>query len=145
MYFLLKISYSQVVFVLMRLPKVFFLGKFDLKNWGFPNWLKFGTGVHYYMLITILTFVFSKFFSFMYSWANLVSKSEILQIDWNFVQGYSLYAYYDFNVYFFKTFAIHIILGNLVLKSNVLQIDWKLMEGYIVIRWLRLSCVIFCS
>ena len=39
-----------------------FLNKFGLKIWISPNWLKFGTGVHYYMLIMILMFIFFKRF-----------------------------------------------------------------------------------
>ena len=39
----------------------FFLDKFSSKIWSFPNWLKFDTGVHCNMLITILMFIFSKF------------------------------------------------------------------------------------
>ena len=84
--FLLKVSYSQVAFVLILHPKVF-LRKFGRKNWRFPNWTKFGTWVHYHILILILIFIFSKFLSLMLFWANLVPKSEVLQINWNILQG----------------------------------------------------------
>ena len=40
-----------------------------------------------------------------------------------------LCAYYDFNVYFFKSFVSHVFWTNLVPKSNVLQIDWNLIQG----------------
>ena len=86
-YFLLKISYSQDEFVLILYPEVF-LGKFCLKNWSSPNWLKFGTGVHCYILISNLMFIFPKFLSLTFFWANLVPKSEVLQINWNLVQGH---------------------------------------------------------
>ena len=127
--FLLKITYSQVVFVLILHPKVF-------PGQTSSNWLKFGRRVDCYMLISILMFIFSKFLSFIIFWKSLVSKSEVLQINWNLVQAYIaiyffkisvshifffdkfgpiiwsstkwlkvrtlLYPYYDFNVYFFK-------------------------------------------
>ena len=51
-----------------------FLGKFCLKIWNSPNWLKFGTRVHGCMLTTILMFIFLKFFWFIFFWANLVRK-----------------------------------------------------------------------
>ena len=40
-----------------------FLGKFGPQLWRSPNYWKFGTGVHCYMLITILIFIFPKFWS----------------------------------------------------------------------------------
>ena len=58
--FLLKISYSQVAFVLVLQPKVFW-GKFGPKNWSSSNWLKFGIGVNCYILMSNLKFMFSKF------------------------------------------------------------------------------------
>ena len=41
------------------------LGKFGLKIWSSPNWLKFGAGLHHYTLITISMFIFSKVLSFI--------------------------------------------------------------------------------
>ena len=38
-------------------------------------------------------------------------------------RGVLLYAYNDFNAYFFKIFVIHIFWANLVPKSEVLQIN----------------------
>ena len=102
-FFLLKISYSRVAFVLILHLKVFFgqiwsqnlkfskltkghrgtllylhfqfnvyfskifvthnfLDKFGLIIWISSNWLKFRRGVHYYMLFTVLIFIFSEFF-----------------------------------------------------------------------------------
>ena len=45
-----------------------FLGKFVPQLWRSPNYRKFGTGVHCYMLITILVFIFPKFWSLMFFW-----------------------------------------------------------------------------
>ena len=38
-----------------------FWDKFAPKTWSFPNWLKFRTEVHSYILTTILMLIFSKF------------------------------------------------------------------------------------
>ena len=65
-----------------------FLGKFGPKNWSSPNWLKVGTGVHCYILISNLMFIFLTFLSFIFFKTNLVRKSEVLQINCNFVHGY---------------------------------------------------------
>ena len=44
--------------------------------------LKFGAGIHYYMLITILMFVFSIFLSLMQYWASFLPKPNV-PIHWN--------------------------------------------------------------
>ena len=84
------------------------MGKFSLKNWSSPNWLKLGTSVHSYMLISNLIFTFSKFLSFIFFgqiWSQNLKFSKLTEI---WYRGTLLYAYYDFNVYFFKMFVIHI-------------------------------------
>ena len=65
----------------------FSLGKFGPKIWSSSNWLKCRTGAHCYMLISILMLIFQNF-SHSYFSANLVPKSEVLQINWNLVQRY---------------------------------------------------------
>ena len=40
-----------------------FSGKLGPKNWSSPNWLKFGTGKHSYILFSILLFIYSKIFA----------------------------------------------------------------------------------
>ena len=57
------------------------------KNGSAPNWLKFSTGVHWYILISNIMFIFNIFVIHIF-WANLVPKSHVLQINWNLVQGY---------------------------------------------------------
>ena len=114
-----------------------FLGKFGPKNWSSPNWLKVGTGVHCYIFISNLMFIFPKFLSLIFFWANLVRKSEVLQINWNSVQGYIAICLLQFSVYFFKSFVIHIILGKFV--PNVWCCPkWNLAFVYIIdiICWL---------
>ena len=69
------------------------------KNKSSPNSLKFGPEVHCYVFISNLMGFFSKFCHSYFLGATLVPKSEILQIDWNFVQGYIAICLYDFNVY----------------------------------------------
>ena len=78
--------------------------------------MKFGTGVHCYMLITILMFVFSKFLSFIFFaqiWSKNLKFSKMNEIRY---RGTLLYAYYDFNVYVFKIFVSHMYLGKFCLK-----------------------------
>ena len=83
-------------------------GKFVPKIWISSNWLKFGTEVDYHILISTLMFIFSKFFSFIFSLGKFCPRKwEVRQIKWNLVQGYIVYAYFDFNVYFFKILFIH--------------------------------------
>ena len=65
--------------VLILNPKVF-LGKFGPKNWNSPNWLKFDKGVHCFILISNLKFIF-KNFCHTFFWANLVQKSDFPQIN----------------------------------------------------------------
>ena len=90
--------------------------KFGLKNGSSSNWLKFGTGVHCYMLITIFTFIFSKCSSFIFLGANLVPKSEVLQINWNLVQGYIAIWLLEFWCLFFQNFCQSYFLGKFDLK-----------------------------
>ena len=72
------------------------------------------------MFISILMFVFSKFLSFIFSLGKFGStKSEVCQIKWNLVQGYNVYAYFDFNVYFFKILFIHIFFIRQIWSQNV--------------------------
>ena len=76
----------------------------------FPNWLKFGSGVHYYMLIQILTLIFLKVFSVLLFWVNFVQKSEVLQINWNLVQRYidiCLWRFWRLFFLFFLFFFFH--------------------------------------
>ena len=68
------------------------MGKFNPKNWSSSDWLKFGTEVDCYILISILMLVNLKF-------------SKLTKI---WYRGILLYTYYDFNVYFFKILFIHI-------------------------------------
>ena len=88
-----KRSLLYLITILMNICSNFlsvkFLGgKFGPIICSSTKWLKFRRGIHCCKLITILMFIFSKFLSFIFFWANLVSKSEILQIDWKLVQGY---------------------------------------------------------
>ena len=85
--------------------------------------------VDYHILISIVMFIFSKFLWFIFSLGKFgPTKSDVRQIKWNLVQGYIVYAYFDFNIYFFKILFIHIFLANLIPKCEVLQIDWNLVH-----------------
>ena len=54
-------------------------------------------------------------------------------------------AYFDFNVYFFKIFVIHIFsLGKFgPTKSDVCQIKWNLVQGYIVYAYFDFNIYFF--
>ena len=73
-----------------------FLGKFGLKIWSFPNWLKFSAAVHYYMFITILMFIFSKVSSFKNLMLSLVfsklTKSHCDMLITNLIFSFSIFS-----------------------------------------------------
>ena len=95
--FLLKISYSQVDFVPIFHPKVFIGQKYGLKNWSSPNWLKYGAGVHFYIIISNLMFISPKFLSLTFFgqiWSQNLKLSKLIEIWYRVTL---LYAYYDFN------------------------------------------------
>ena len=117
------------------------MGKFGLKNWSSPNWLKFGTGAH--ILLMILKFIFRKLFSLMIFgqiWSHNLDVFKLTKISQRVTL---LYAYYRFNVYFFKILFIHIFWANLVPYSEVLQIYWNFLKGYITISLLQFWCLFF--
>ena len=126
-----EVGYHMLISILMFIFQnsfhSYFSGKFGPKIWNSSDWPKFGTEIDYNILISILMFILSKFLSFIFSLGKFgATKSEVWQIKWNLVQGYTVYAYFD--VYFFKIFFIHIFLANLVPKCEVLQIDWNLVH-----------------
>ena len=119
-------------------------GRFSPIIWISSNWLKFCKGVHSYILITVLMFVFSKLFWFIFlgKFGPKIWSSFKLTDIW--YRGKLLNAYFDFNVYFFKLFLSFIhFWANLFLKCEVIQIDWNFIQEQIVICWLRFWCVIF--
>ena len=135
---------SILMFIFSKfLSFIFFWKNCDLKIWSSPNQLKFGAGVHCYMLIASFIFIFSKFLSVIFF------LGKFGPIIWSSTKWLKLctllYAYYDFNDYFFKILSFIQFWVNLVQKSNILQIYWNLIQGYIVICWLRFSCVVFQS
>ena len=72
-------------------------------------------GVHGYVLITILMFIFPKFLSLMLFgqiWSIIWISSNWLK----FLRQINCYAYYSFNVYFFKNYFHSYFLGKFDLK-----------------------------
>ena len=110
-YFLFKISYSQVAFVLILHPKVF-LGKIWSQKLKFSklteSWYKC-TLLHPYFKFNVYFFIF-----FWQIWSQNLQFSKLAEI---WYRGALLYVYYDFNVYFFKIVFIHIFLGKFGPKS----------------------------
>ena len=79
---------TVLMFIFLKFFSFIFLGKFDPKIWSSSNWLKFGIEVDWYMLMSILMVFFFRISVIHTFWANLVPKSEFLQINWNLIQGY---------------------------------------------------------
>ena len=77
-----------LMFIFSYFLSLFFWGKFGPIIWRSTKWLKFHRGVHCCMLITISMFIFPIFCQSSFFLANLVSKSEVLQIDRIFIEGY---------------------------------------------------------
>ena len=132
-----EVDYYMVISILLFvfskfLSFIFSLGIFGPKIWRSSNWLKFGTVVDCYMVISILLFVFSKFLLFIFSSGKFGPKIW-RSSNWLKCCTGVLYAYYNFNVYFFKILIIHIFWANLVPKSEVLHFDWNLVQRYIAI------------
>ena len=95
------------------------------------------------MFNKILTFIFSKFFSFIFFWANFFLKSEVLHIDWNFIRGYIAMCLLRLWCLFFQNFYHSYFWANLVPKSEVIQINWNFVQGYIAICLLQFWCLSF--
>ena len=52
-----------------------------------------------------------KLFSFIFFWQIWSQNLKFFELTKIWYKGRLLYAYFDFDVYFFKGFVIHIILG----------------------------------
>ena len=94
--------------------------KFGPIIWISSNWLKFCRGVHCYMLITVLIFIHSKFFSFILFGQIWSQNLKFFKLTKIWYRGRLLYAYVDFDVYFFKGFVIHIILAKFRKFENII-------------------------
>ena len=65
---LTEISYRGIFF--QNSFHLYFQGKFGSKIWGSSNWLKFRTGLHCYMLTTILMFFFKVLSVIFFGWSG---------------------------------------------------------------------------
>ena len=72
------------------------------------------------MLITVLMFIYSKFFLFIFFGQVWSQNLKLLNLTKILYRGILLYVYYDFNVYFFKGFIIHIIVGKIGICQNIM-------------------------
>ena len=100
----------------------YFWGKFGLKICSSSNLLKFGTEVDYHILISILMFIFSKFFSFIFLrqiWSQNLKFFRLTEI---WYRDRLPYTHFSFNVYFFKILFTHIFGENLIPKSEVFRL-----------------------
>ena len=75
------------------------------------------------MLITVLMFIFSKFFSFIF-FGQIFTQNlkffKFFKLSKIWYRGRLLCAYFDFDVYFFEGFVIHIILGKFWEIQNIM-------------------------
>ena len=74
------------------------------------------------MLISTLMFIFSKFFSFIFLGQIWSQNLKFFRLTEVWYRGRLPYAYFDFNVYFFKILFTHIFGANLVPKSEVFRL-----------------------
>ena len=93
---------------------IVFFWKFGSKNWSSPNGLKFGTEVHCYILFSNVMFIFSKFLPFIFCFGEICYQNlKFSKLTKIWYRGALVYAYYDFNVYFSKIFAVHVFFGQI--------------------------------
>ena len=86
---------------------------------------------------------FPNFFRFYFLGQIWSQNLKFFKLSEIWYRGRLLYTYFNFDVYFFKIFVIHIFWTNLVAKSEVLQINWNLVQAYIVTYLLWFECLIF--
>ena len=81
-----------------------------------------------YMLILTLTFIITKFFSFIFLgqvWSQNLKFFRLAEI---WYRGSLPYTSLESNFFSFKILFIHIFGANLLPKSEVLQIDWSFVQ-----------------
>ena len=101
------------------------MGKFGHKNWSSPNWLKSGTDINCFILVSNSMLIFLIFFHSYFLgqiWSQNLKFSKLTEI---WYQGTLLYVYHNFNIYFCKVFVLHSFLGkfdsNLVPNSVIVN------------------------
>ena len=101
------------------------MGKFGHKNWSSPNWLKSGTDINCFILVSNSMLIFLIFFHSYFLgqiWSQNLKFSKLTEI---WYQGTLLHVYHDFDIYFCKIFVIHSFLGkfgsNLVPNSLIVN------------------------
>ena len=75
------------------------------------------------MFITVLMFIFPKFFSFIFFGQIWFQNLKFFKLTEIWYRGRLLYAYFSFDACFFKTFVVYIFWANLVPKFEVLQVN----------------------
>ena len=101
-----------------------FFSKFGPKIRTSPSWLKFSTLLYGYFNFSVNFFkIFVMFFL-----ANFFLKFELLQFNWNLVQGYIAIC-----LLLIASFYGQILSQDL----TFLQINWNLVQGYIATHLLR--------
>ena len=112
-----------------------FLCKFGPKNWSSPNWLKSGTDIYCFILVSNLMLIFLIFFFTHFLgqiWSQNLKFSRLTEI---WYQGILLYVYHDFNIYFCKIFVIHSFSANLA----PIQSEFPYGKQFLCITTFKLS------
>ena len=107
-------------FVQILNPKVFFWANLIPKTEVSPNWLKSGTNIHCFILVSNLMLFFKVFFF------SLIFLGKFRPKIWSYIQGILLNVYHNSSIYFCKIFVIHSFLdifgSNLVPNSLIVNI-----------------------
>ena len=101
------------------------MGKFSHKNWSSPNWLKSGTDINCFILVSNSMLIFLIFFHSYFLgqiWSQNLKFSKLTEI---WYQGTLLYVYHNFSIYFCNIFVVSSFFGksgtNLVPNSLIVN------------------------
>ena len=109
-----------------------FSGKFSLKILSSSDWMKFGTEVDYHMLISILIFLFWKFFSFIF-WGKFWSPNRRFQC---------LFFQNSFQSYFWDKFGPKIWSSSDWLKFGI-GVDYHMLISTLMFIFSKFFSLIF--
>ena len=110
-------------FILSLLHCNMFPTKHPVMHWISSNWLRFGTVVDCYMLISILILIcFPNFFHSYFFWEICLQNLKFSKLTEIFFRRTLLYTYYNFNFFFFKNFLSHIYNLNVYFLQTFCQL-----------------------
>ena len=96
------------------------------------------------MVISILMFIFFKFFSFLFLGQIWSQNLKFFRLTEIWYRGRLQYTYFDFNVFLSKLLSFIFSLGKFgTTKSEVCEIKWNLVQGYIVYAYFDFNVYFF--